>query len=514
MARMRKRQNLTEKQYDDKAAELLKWVSDSVSPFENDTPGKQAARKARAEHDHLFFFITYLPHYFTVDFAEFHHEWSGKAKRKNHVYLAVVPREHAKSTFWSFGVPIHNIVYRLRRFNILCSDTDDLASDFLLAIRAELQENKRIRHDFGDLKGSPWTDSDIVTSNGCRCWARGYGQPVRGRKFRQFRPDYIVADDLENERSVRSPRQVEGRVDWIKSAVLNSMSVDGLFVYAQNMFSPRSAIAQMVAETDEEGQKRYDSCVFAAILAEGTPEERSLWPALWPLERLLAKIKQIGRKAFRKEFMNQTESEDAEFKSNMVRYYDDHLSIPDDMIVASFCDPSAKSGKKNDFKAVVTVGLDREAMIYYILHAWIRHAGVTAMLDSSKDAVDSYHKPGHLIGIEENMLGDFLHEAIQNHAKDTGTVLPWRGVHHSTNKEARIIGTLSYLFQQGKLRFCRNHSDQDTLVEQLCYLEDANIHDDGPDALEGAVSLLQGGSGSPSYKSGKKRRFGKSRGAF
>jgi len=135
------------------------------------------------------------------------------------------------------------------------------------------------------------------------------------------------------------------------------------------------------------------------------------------------------------------------------------------------------------------------------------------MLDACRAAVEGYHKPGHMIGIEENMLGDFLHEAINNHAKDTGTTLPWKGVHHSTNKEARIIGTLSYLFQQGKLLFCRNHSDQNVLIEQLCYLEDANIHDDGPDALEGAVSLLQG-SGVYEYRSVGKRRFGKTRGAL
>lgn len=514
MARMRKKQNITEKQYDDKAAELLKWVGESVSPFEDDTPEKQKERIDRAEHNRLFFFQTYLPHYFTVDFADFHREWAKKADKKNHVYLAVVPREHAKSTFWSFGVPIHNVVYKKRRFNILCSDTDDLASDFIMAIRAELQENKRIKHDFGDLKGSPWTDSDIVTSNGCRCWARGYGQPIRGRKFRQFRPDYIVADDLENEKSVRSPKQVEGRVDWIKSAVLNSMSADGLFVYAQNMFSPRSAIAQMVAETDDDGKKRYDSCVFAAIIDEGTPNERSLWPALWPLKRLWAKIKQIGKKAFRKEFMNQTESEDAEFPSSHVQYYDSHASLPDDLAVVSFCDPSATSKTRSDFRAIVTVGLCRKQMIYYVLHAWIKVAPLPNMFRACALAIANYHQDGGRIGVEENMFKDFLHETIKSYAKETGKYLPWKPVHHSSNKIGRIIDTLSYPYQQGKILFCRNHSDQNILIEQLCYLEDANIHDDGPDALEGAISLLGGGSEKTSYKSVGKRRFGNKKGAL
>ncbi|MBW2560979.1 MAG: hypothetical protein JRE40_09005, partial [Deltaproteobacteria bacterium] len=245
-----------------------------------------------------------------------------------------------------------------------------------------------------------------------------------------------------------------------------------------------------------------------------TPDERPLWPALWPMKRLLAKIKQIGLKAFLKEFMNRTESEDAEFKSALVKYYDDHLSLPQDLAVASFCDPSAKNAKKNDFKAIVTIGLDRKTMIFYILHAWIQHGSVTGMLNACQAAVESYHQAGGRIGIEENMLEDFLHEAIKNHAKDIGGYLPWKAVRHNTNKEARIVGTLSYIYQQGKLRFCRNHSDQNLLIEQLWYLEDANINDDGPDALEGAVSLLQTGGGTPEYKSLDKRRFKSRAGAL
>ncbi|MBW2688322.1 MAG: hypothetical protein JRC99_00135 [Deltaproteobacteria bacterium] len=394
MATMRKRRNITEKQYDDKAAALLKWVSESVSPFENDTPEKQTARIARSEHDQLYFFKKYLPHYFTVDFAPFHSEWAEISEVMNHVFLAVVPREHAKSTFWSFGVPLHNIVYAKRWFNILGSDTNDLATDFVMALKAEIEGNHRIRHDFGDLIGSPWTSSNFVTANGVRCWARGFGEPVRGRKHRQHRPDYICLDDLENDQTVRSPKQTQNRVDWIKSAVLGSMSATGLMVYAQNMFSPRSAIAQMVAEVDEAGDQRYDSCVLAAIIDHDTPDERPLWPALWPMKRLLAKIKQIGLKAFLKEFMNRTESEDAEFKSALVKYYDDHLSLPQDLAVASFCDPSAKNAKKNDFKAIVTIGLDRKAMIFYILHAWIQHGSVTGMLNACQAAVERVISPG------------------------------------------------------------------------------------------------------------------------
>jgi hypothetical protein len=133
------------------------------------------------------------------------------------------------------------------------------------------------------------------------------------------------------------------------------------------------------------------------------------------------------------------------------------------------------------------------------------------MFGASYNQVDHY---GGAIGIEDNMLEDFLHEAIYNYAKEVGRYLPWRPLHHSTNKEARIIGTLSYLVEHGKILFIKGHSDQDRLIEQLIYILNKNINDDGPDGLEGAVRMLQGGSGEIEYQTVSKRAFGGAKGAY
>jgi len=79
-------------------------------------------------------------------------------------------------------------------------------------------------------------------------------------------------------------------------------------------------------------------------------------------------------------------------------------------------------------------------------------------------------------------------------------------VKHLTNKEGRIVGTLSYLVEHGKIVFEKGHSDQDLLVEQLIYILNKNINDDGPDALEGAVNMLQGGGGVFEHESTGKQR--------
>jgi len=439
-------------------------------------------------------------------FGDFHEEWEEISEIKDDVALVAAPREHAKSTFWSFAIPIRNICYELRRFQLVISDTNDQAVGFTLPIRLELEDNPRLKHDFGNMRGHKWASGDFVTSTGVKTLARGRGEKVRGLKNRQYRPDYAVVDDFENDENVENPRLVEKGLRWLRRAVIGSMGTGYLFVMVGNLFHPKSVLSQLIAEKDETGNKLYLSWVYRAWLDYGKPDQRPLFPALWPPERLEKKKRTMGTRDFNAEMMNLTGDDDSPFQETWFVYFD-RLELPTTIMdMATFVDPSAKNGEHNDYKAIITVGLDRNYMKFRCMHAWIRRASIGDMFRAAYAQHDSY---GGAIGIEENMLKDFLHEAIANYAKEVGRYLPWRPVHHSTNKEARIIGTLSYLVEHQKIEFEKGHSDQELLVEQLIYILNKNIHDDGPDALEGAVSLIQGGGGKPDYESAGKRRFEK-----
>lgn len=501
---MRKRPKITEYRFDQWAEDLKAWIQESVSPFEHDTPEKQAERKARARWDKLYFMKTYLPHYFSKPFGEFHEEWGELGDLRDDCAFVAAPREHAKSTFYTFGDPIHDICYELRHFIIIASDTNDQATGFTLPIRLEFEDNPRIRHDFGDLHGPKWAANDFTTANGVRVLARGKGEKVRGLKNRQWRPDKCIVDDFENDENVENPRLIKKGRKWLLRAVIGSLGEGFCFLMIGNLFHPKSVLSQFIADKDEEGGSLYISKIYRAILDVGTPNERPLWPEMWPLERLYKKKRSMGSVAFNAEMMNLVGAEESPFKETWFRYYERTQIADKALAVASFLDPSAKSGEANDFKANVSVGLDTKEMIFYCLHAWIRHASPGEMFAAAYRQHDSY---GGRCGIEDNMLEDFLHEAIYNYAKEVKRYLPWAAVHHSTNKETRIISTLSYLVEHGKIFFEKGHSDQDLLVEQLIYILNKNVNDDGPDALEGAVSMLQAGGGPAEYKTITKRRF-------
>jgi predicted phage terminase large subunit-like protein len=494
---MKRRPKLSEQKFDLFADQLKSWITDSVSPFENDTPAKQKKRKAEALADPLRFCAIYLPHYFYTDFGEFHTDWGEFAELRDEVGLIGAPREHAKSTFFTLAMPLRNIVFRLRWFQLIISDTSDQATGFTVEIRSELEENPRLRHDFPEAcaRGKKWQMGDFI-ANGVRTLARGSGEKVRGLKNGPHRPDYGVADDFENDENVENPKLVEKGLRWLRRAVIGSMGKGYCFLMVGNLFHPKSVLSRLIAARDEEdGEKLYKSKVYAAWLDFGKETQRPLWPANWSVERLNEKRRAMGRKDFNAEMMNKVAIDGAAFEESWIIGYGPEELVNKRLVIMTAADPSATSTSTADFKSVLTIALDVDEMCVYVLHAWIRRGTPGQLFDSAYSQNDEYKSQA--VAIEENMLKDYLHEAIQAYAIKRGRYIPWRAINHSTNKIARIIGTLQYLAEYGKLKFRRGHSDQEILIEQLLYLEDANTNDDGPDALEMAVSEAQGANFGP-----------------
>jgi hypothetical protein len=518
---MKKRPKITEYRFDQWADDLADWIQENVSPFEDDTPEKQKERKQRGKWDRLFFLATYLPHYFYGEFEEFHEEWSELADVADEIVPVAAPREHAKSTFFTFGVPVHDIAYERKHFTMIISDSNDQATGFTLPIRAELEENPRIKHDFGELqspygrRSTTWTQGDFVTSNNVRVMARGKGEKVRGLKHRQYRPDRVIVDDFENDQNVKNPKLVKDGIDWLLQAVLGSLAGGYSMLMVGNLFAPRSVLSQLIAMIDDETEEKLypHARVYDCWIDYGKPEQRPLWPALWPEERLEKRRRQMGTVRFNKEMRNMVGAEDSSIKESWILYVPQvEILVRKEWQIAAFLDPSGKSNERNDFKAIVVVGKDKETRLMDVVHAWIRHATINAMWDMVWEIDKEF---GCGMGVETNMFEDFLLDSYKAHAEKAGRYVRLIKVHHATEKIARIVNRLQPLIEFGKLRFVKGQSDQDILVEQIIYIDDPNVHDDGPDSTEGAVDQLEGGAFGPvEYETVTPRRFAAGQGAY
>ena len=216
----------------------------------------------------------------------------------------------------------------------------------------------------------------------------------------------------------------------------------------------------------------------------------------------MQKKKLIGSIRFNKEYQNDPRDDEGLFREEWIRYYHPEELLGKILRVYTFIDPSSESGASSDYKAIVTIGIDNEGILY-VLDAFIRHCSVDTMARVGYSRYEEYHPL--VIGMEENALGEFAQSPFRLVAIDKKYQLPIKGIKHAIAKEARV-GRLSPFVERGLVRFRKAHSDQDLLVEQFIYFPSTTVNDDGPDALEGAVDLAEKGSGIIEFRSSRNVR--------
>ena len=128
---------------------------------------------------------------------------------------------------------------------------------------------------------------------------------------------------------------------------------------------------------------------------------------------------------------------------------------------------------------------DTRTGILYVLDADIRRRKPDAIIED----VIAYHKRRNYqrFAMETNQFQKFLSDELERRSQQVGAYIPIRGINNTTDKLGRIQ-RLQPLISSGALRFSRR---QVTLLEQLRQFP-MGAHDDGPDALEMAVSAAGG----------------------
>jgi len=476
-------------------------MSRLATPFENDTPEKQKARKERARTDHFYFFKEYLPHYFPGAFSELHRTEVEYLECRGIPGALAAPRGFAKSTIF-FGYIIHQGVNGLRHFINLYSGIKDLSELQLECIMLEIEENPRIKYDYGDLRDDNFWSKDMIALK-TDCAIKALGPSGRGFKYKNYRPDLVAIDDLENDINVRNRKFVKRQLDWLLQAVMPSIAgggMDGTLLMIGTILGKKSVLATIL---DGDEFKSWNRRRFQAI-----ENGQSLWPEVYPLEKLEKIKRNIGSRAFAKEYMNNPRDEEQGIREEWIRYM--HISEVQklDLYIETATDPSHKAGEHNDYKAIITVGKERKLGIYVVMNAWIKHATTQSMIKATYDIDERYKSKKYLL---ETIGGQiYLEDIFELYAqKHRLRRLPIKGIEkHSTDKLTRILDTLSPLLEMGKIYFIKGDSDQDLLIEQILDLLDEGINDDGPDALEMVIrSLQERGNNKFEYKSVESRRL-------
>ncbi len=474
---------LTLLEYDRKVAEILARMRAEAIPFEEDSEEAKLRRKERARKNRLWFAKMYLPHYITRPFGKFHRDLDKLLDIRGEMVFFAGPRESGKTTLDALVAPLHDILFERRHFIILISETDKQASDYASFIKIELEQNERIRQDFGDLIGRhQWEDGDFVTKNNVRVLSRGRGQAIKGLRWRQYRPDRIVVIDMENMKTSRNPRIVKENISYIAGEVRGGMAKDGSFFMEGQIIRKKCVLAHFINEKDDQGNPKYISRVVRAIV-----NGKSYWPEGAPIEELERIKEDMGVVEFNRWYQNNPEDEEGLFREEWIKYYHPDELANRELWTYMAIDPSMGSGESSDNKAIITISRDKDGIIY-VRDAFIRKTTPDGMVRAAYNRYETWHPIQ--IGCEENSIKEFLDTPFNNFAREKGYHLPLVKIKNTIAKEARIA-RLSPLIENGKIRFFRGQGDQDELIEELIFYGQPGVYDDGPDALEMAVRLSQ-----------------------
>lgn len=438
-----------------------------------------------------------------------------------------VPRGHAKSTYLSNMYPLFNIVYNLRTFIVIISETQDGARMFSEFVNNQLKFNKKLREDFGELmdennRGNKKDNADkFVTKNNIMVAIGSTQKQLRGMRFLNSRPDMLIMDDLESEKSTNTPEMRLKNLTWYTKTV-NPLGDPHktAFIYMGTLVHPNGLLPYVMDRADFKS-KRYSAIVEAPSSEEGIKlweeyeemyrdqenpnrkddaetfyfanqekmdsEVEVLWNDRMPYYKLIQEKVNVGTRAFNSEYLNLPYSmEDAIFPEDIFTFYDEKDLLDEQgrripLELYGFWDVAITG--KGDYNAIITIGRDYRTNIFYVIDAWAVKCNMHEGLMMAEKKILEYNH--HTFGVETIQAQWSMYQQLRARlSKLSYFKTRLKAFNPRTKKEIRIEA-LEPMIEQGALRFKRQHR---LLIEQLV-LFPQHQHDDLPDALASCVDM-------------------------
>lgn len=530
--------------------------------------GEKGLRKELAAFDLGYFGRAYLSHYFSRKSPAFHEElddiWSsGVMKSQNPLKYAkeisrtkgsrnvvAAPRGHAKSTNLTFKDSLHSVLYGYKHYCIIISDSSEQAEGFLEDIKTELEDNGDIIEDFGSLKGDKaWRSSVILTKNDVKVEAIGSGKKIRGRKHRNWRPDLIVLDDIENDENVNTPEQRRKLKSWFEKAVSKAGDTYTDIMYIGTVLHYDSLLSNVLHNAGYRG-KKYRAVISWAVnqhlwdewekiytnlfndnhtedalrfyeehekeMLEGT---EVLWEDKISYYGLMQMKINDGEASFNSELQNDPiDPANATFNPEWFDYYEPELMDfkSSEFVFVGANDPSLGKNKNSDTSSIINLAVSMSTGYMYVVDASIEKRKPDVIINDIFE-INQRHKRDegkgfYKFGIETVQFQYFFKDVVAKMSAMLGIYLPVEEIKSTVNKNLRIE-SLQPVIKNHYLKFNRNHK---TLLKQMEEFP-MGKNDDGPDGLQMAVQLAQEvkrAGNETSYKSIIKRRYRMKKGAY
>lgn len=465
----------------------------------SETIEQRKARIKRLEANPEEWFKYYFPKYSYAEPALFHKKATKRILNNLEWYeVRSWSRELAKSTRTMFEL-LYLVLTGKKRYVMLISNNKDNAEILLEPYRIELDSNQRILNDYGyQERVGKWTMGDFTTKKGVKFKAIGAGQSPRGARNEEVRPDVILFDDLDTDEDCRNTEIIKKRWNWIEDAAIavRSISKKTTILFCGNIIAKDCCVVRAQQFADH-----------VDVINIRDNNNKSVWDKNTEadVDRVLSQKSYASQQ---KEYFNNPITEGGIFKE---MYYKPLRPLQEYKFLVNYMDLSYKSGAKNDFKASVLMGKWRDE--YHILKAFLIQ-GTTAKFCEGLVEIEKFvdNKVPVFWVSEEVFLLDIIRKEIQSILKSLNSkIIITPDARDKGDKLTRIEASLEPLNRNGKLWLNQREAESvsmKVLEGQFIALEYGNkkVHDDGPDATEGAKFIIDSKDYSDSSKviTGKK----------
>ena len=499
-------------------------VMASTSIMVDEDTEDQQARIARLEADPEEWFKYYFPRFAYAQPAEFHLEstrrvlqnmewcesrvWSRELAKSTRTimevfYLVFVGhklQEDADGTMQFAPAPAVDIELKERndtpaprrspwstkgnrlrkRYILLISNSLDNAERLLMPYKVNLEYNRRIIQDYGPQQGvGNWQSASFTTIHGVAFRALGAGQSPRGSRNEEARPDIILFDDVDTDADCLNPELIAKKWRWIEEAAIGtrSVSMPTTILFCGNRIATDCCIARTADMADHFG---------IVNIRDGDGHSS------WPQKNSEAHIKRVlGQKSYaaqQKEYFNNPITEGSVFRQMA---YKPIRPLTEYSMLICYTDPSYKH--TNDYKATVLIG--KVGHEFHVIRCFVEQATTAAMIAWHYSIMDTVGSCACYYFMEEVFMQDVLIKEVSDAGKRSGRPIPIRGdKRQKPDKFMRIESLLEPLHRNGQLylneaEFHNPHMKR--LAEQFtAFAPGSHMHDDAPDAVEGAIWLI------------------------
>lgn len=432
----------------------------------------------------------YLPHHFYEEPADFHPELIRVFEDPEEEMVEVIGfRGSAKSTYGSLAVPLYLALEHIYDFILPVGDTSTQVKLNIANIKYELENNAMLLKDYGVTFNSDknWSESSLQLLNGVLIMGRSRGQKIRGLKHRQFRPQVIVLDDLEDLEWVKKKENRDKTERWLNGEVIPAQQeTKAKLILIGNLLHNNAIMARMAAKKKANGEPLFKLLKFPLI---DPITKKCTWEGKYPDEDAIQKQKdKVGSAtAWSREYLLKIIAEEDQIikESDIHRYPNGLLDKRDERDANKKLFPVLDAGAAQDlaisekttadYTAIVRghmIRMDEKRRLLIAPHPFNQRVDFDDGVKAAKDAMKDLPMGARLY-VEDVM---FQRAAVQTLKKAGVSVF---GVKPVSDKRARLMAASPFI-KDGTVLF--PESGCEALIDQLLGFG-TEEHDDLVDAL-------------------------------